>query len=170
MRKIRVCSVIFIGSIFLFLQVNGQSAKDYNQTATGIDIPVANSITGINVIRLQPVTDQVVHVTAINGTVFPAENSLMSVKPSAADVKFSVKSENGLVVLSTAALKVEVSIETGLITYKDGNGKIWLSQADIKQPALTPAIFNGEPAYQVSQIFNAQEYEAYYGLGQHQQG
>src|SRR5690606_11742895 len=70
----------------------------------------------------------------------------------------------------TAALKVEVSIETGLITYKDGNGKIWLSQADIKQPALTPAIFNGEPAYQVSQIFNAQENEAYYGLGQHQQG
>ncbi len=170
MRKIRVSSILFIGSILLFLNANGQTSKDYKSIATGIEIPIAHSLTGIKSIRLQPVTDQVIHIEAVNEGAFPEAHSLMSVKPFNAAIKFSVKAEAGLVVLSTNALKVEVSTATGLMTYKDTNGKILLSQSSVQQPALVPAVYDGEPSYQVSQVFNAQENEAYYGLGQHQQG
>ncbi|WP_432709024.1 TIM-barrel domain-containing protein [Pedobacter sp.] len=170
MCKIRVKSVILIGSIFFCLQVNGQQKEVYQQTSTGVEISVPNAITGVKKIRLQPVSDKIIHVTSISGKDFPAEKSLMSVKPSATDVKFSVKAENDVVVLSTPALKVQVSTTTGLITYLDQNNQLLLAQSKNVAPALLPKVYNGEPSYQVAQLFDAQDNEAYYGLGQHQQG
>ncbi|MBG6236439.1 alpha-D-xyloside xylohydrolase [Pedobacter sp. CAN_A7] len=170
MRKIRVKSVILFGSIFFCLQVNGQEKNVYQQTSSGVEISIPNSVTGVKKIRLQPVNDQIIHVTSISGKDFPADKSLMSVKPSSTNVKFSVQSENEVVVLSTAALKVQVSTKTGLITYLDQNNQLLLAQSKNAIPALLPKVYNGEPSFQVAQLFDAQENEAYYGLGQHQQG
>ena len=170
MRKIRVKSVILMGSIFFCLQLNGQEKTAYQQTPSGVEISIPHAITGVKKIRLQPVNDQIIHVTSISGKDFPAEKSLMSVKPSSTDVKFTVKAENDVVVLSTPALKVQVSTKTGLITYLDQNNQVLLAQSKNVIPALTPKVYNGEPSYQIAQLFDAQENEAYYGLGQHQQG
>ena len=170
MCKIRVKSVILIGSIFFCLHVNGQQKDVYQQTSTGVEISIPNSITGVKKIRLQPVNDKIIHVTSVSGKDFPAEKSLMSVKPSATDVKFSVKAENDVVVLSTPALKVQVSTKTGLITYLDQNNQLLLAQSKNVIPALLPKVYNGEPSFQIAQLFDAQDNEAYYGLGQHQQG
>jgi alpha-D-xyloside xylohydrolase len=170
MRKIRVKSVILIGSIFLCLHVNGQEKNVYQQTPTGVEISIPNSITGVKKIRLQPVNDKIIHVTSITGKDFPAEKSLMAVKPSSTNVKFSVTSENDLVVLSTLALKVQVSTKTGLVNYLDQNNQLLLAQSKNAIPALLPKVYNGETSFQVAQLFDAQDNEAYYGLGQHQQG
>jgi alpha-D-xyloside xylohydrolase len=170
MRKIGVISVIFIGSVLLNLKVNGQEKPGYVKTDSGIEVSVSHSLSGIKKIRLQPVSDQVIHITAIAANEFPAHQSLMSIQPSNAAVYFSATPLKNLVVLKTNALKVEVSTETGLITYRDLKDKLLLAQSKITDAALVPQLFNGEPSYQVSQLFEAQENEAYYGLGQHQQG
>jgi alpha-D-xyloside xylohydrolase len=162
--------MIFLGSFFFCLNAHAQQGQDYVKTASGIEVSVHHSLTGIKKIRLQPVSEQIIHVTAIATNDFPAERSLMSVKTSNPAAQFTANSENQLVTLKTGALKVEVSTETGLITYRDLNGTVLLAQSKIVEPALVPKVFNGEPSYQVSQIFDAQENEAYYGLGQHQQG
>jgi alpha-D-xyloside xylohydrolase len=170
MRKIRVKSVILIGSIFFCLHVNGQEKNVYQQTPTGVEISIPNSITGVKKIRLQPVNDKIIHVTSISGKDFPAEKSLMAVKASSTNVKFSVTSENDMVVLSTPALKVQVSTKTGLVNYLDQNNQVLLAQSKNAIPALSPKVYNGEPSFQIAQLFDAQDNEAYYGLGQHQQG
>ncbi len=169
MLKIRIASVIF-SSIFLCMNANGQEKESYLETGSGIEVPIKNSVTGIKKIRLQPVTDQIIHVTATSTNDFPADKSLMAVQSLNTKAKFTTGTDKDKVLLITAALKVEVSTESGLLTYHDLNGKLLLEQSKIPYRALVPEVFNGEPSYQVSQIFNTQENEAYYGLGQHQQG
>lgn len=169
MRKIRGSAVLFIGGFLLYVNVKGQ-VKDYKQTTSGIEIPIQHAASGIKKIKLQPVSDQIIHVTATATDQFPEEKSLMAIKLSDPDVKFRTTTVEDLVILSTASLKVEVSTKTGLITYRDANGNVLLAQTKIEGQALIPKVFNGEPSYQVAQLFDAQENEAYYGLGQHQQG
>jgi len=170
MRKSGICSVIFICGICLQLNVKAQEPGQYLKTNTGIDIQIRHSASGIRKIRLQPVSDKIIHVTAIAGNDFPVNRSLMAVAQSDAAVPFSAAELNGLIVLKTAALKVEVSPETGLISYRDARDKLILAQSKVPSIALVPKVFNGESSYQVSTLFDAQENEAYYGLGQHQQG
>lgn len=170
MRKTRVSYVTFICGILFYLNVSGQESHSFIQTGTGIDITVRNSASGIKKIRLQPVSDQIIHVTEIADTAFGSGKSLMAVKQFTPGIKFSAGTEHGLIVLRTAALRVEVSAENGTMTYFDRNGKLLLNQSAFAARSLVPKIFNGESSYQVSQYFDAQENEAYYGLGQHQQG
>ena len=170
MRKIRAISVIFIGNVLLCLYANGQEKINYTKTDSGIEIPIFHSLSGIKKIRLQPVSDQIIHVTAVAADDFPENKSLMSIKPANAGVHFSSSIVKDLVILKTNAIKVEVSLETGAITYRDLQDKLLLAQSKITDVALVPQLFNGEPSYRVSQLFDSQENEAYYGLGQHQQG
>jgi len=170
MRKIRVGSVIFICGLLFSARVGGQERKSYSKTPSGIEVSVTNSYSGIKKIKLQPISGQIIHVTESAADGFTEDHSLMSVQPSVSRPEFTVKEENGTVVLSTPSLQAEVVIATGLITYKDLKGNILLAQSKTPNLSLMPKIFNGEPSYQVSQVFDAQENEAYYGLGQHQQG
>ena len=170
MYKIRVSSVLFICGILLHTVVSGQESKSFLKTTTGIQIDIIHSISGIKKISLQPVSDQIIHVTQIAADDFSDDHSLMSVQQNNPKAIFSAKQEGNLVTLTTAALKVEVSAETGLITYYDHKGNLLLAQSKTSDIALVPKIFNGESSYQVSQLFDAQDNEAYFGLGQHQQG
>lgn len=169
MRKIWVCTVLFVGSTLLAVNTIGQ-VKNYERTLSGIVISIQDAASGIKKVKLQPISDQIIHVTGSATTQFPEDKSLMAIKLSNPDVKFTTTTEQDLVILSTSSLKVEVSTKTGAITYRDLNGKVLLGQTKSGGQALIPRIFNGEPSYQVSQLFDAQENEAYYGLGQHQQG
>ncbi|ATP57528.1 alpha-xylosidase [Pedobacter ginsengisoli] len=169
MQKIRVSSVMFIGSMLLYINVSGQ-VKDNAQTNSGIEIPIQHSASGIKKIKLQPLSDKIIHVTAIATEKFPDDKSLMAVKLSDDAVKFTTTKSPDQVTLSTSSLKVDVSTKTGLITYRDSSGKVLLAQTKNEGLSLIPKVFSGEPSYQVSQLFDAQENEAYYGLGQHQQG
>ena len=170
MRKIRVCSVIFTGVMVLCLNVNGQEKESYLKTASGTEITIKNSLTGIKKIRLQPIADQIIHVTAISVNEFPIDKSLMAIWPSKTAIPYTAKFENGSVIITTKTIKAEVSVETGIVTYRDLNNKLILTQSKTIEPALVPKVFNGESSYKISQVFDAQENEAYYGLGQHQQG
>ena len=170
MRKIRVCSVIFTGVMVLCLNVNGQEKESYLKNASGTEITIKNSLTGIKKIRLQPIADQIIHVTAISVNEFPIDKSLMAIWPSKTAIPYTAKFENGSVIITTKTIKAEVSVETGIVTYRDLNNKLILTQSKTIEPALVPKVFNGESSYKISQVFDAQENEAYYGLGQHQQG
>lgn len=169
MRKIRVNSVIFICAVCLYTHVSGQESKNFVRTGTGVEIDIRNSYSGIKKIRLEPVNDQIIHVTQISGPVFNTKPSLMAVWKKNTGQKFTVKEENGQVRLATGAVNVNVSLENGLISFHDDAGKLLLEQNQQMGAAMVPKVFNGESSYQITQLFNAADQEAYYGLGQHQQ-
>jgi alpha-D-xyloside xylohydrolase len=170
MRKLRPSHFLLISAAFLNYRANGQESGNYVKSSAGIEVTIRHSATGIKKIRLEPLTDQIIHVTEAGSGDFLPERSLMAIKQEPAHVRFAAADEQDRVMLRTDALQAEVSTLTGLITYRDLQGKLLLAQSEHATPALTPKVFNGEPSFQVTQLFNAQENEAYYGLGQHQQG
>jgi alpha-D-xyloside xylohydrolase len=170
MRKFRVSSVIFIAAVLLHFQAKAQDTESFIKTSRGIEVNIKPSFSGIKKIRIQPVSDQIIHVTATAINDFLPERSLMAIQQNNTAIKFTAKTEHEEVILSTASLQVAVSKVTGLVTYRDLQGKVLLAPSQHSVPALTPKVFSGEPSYQVTQLFGAQENEAYYGLGQHQQG
>ncbi|QNR86829.1 hypothetical protein H9N25_10785 [Pedobacter riviphilus] len=157
MQKIRVGTVIFIGSVLLQINVNGQ-VKDDVQTTSGVEIPIQNSASRIKKTKPQQVSDQII----------PDDRSLMAVKLSDAAVKFTT-TNTPEVALSASLLTVEVSTKAGLITYSVTKGKVLLAQTKTERLSLIHKVFNGEPSYRVFQPFDAQKNETPYGLGQHQQ-
>ncbi|AOM79418.1 TIM-barrel domain-containing protein [Pedobacter steynii] len=170
MYKIRVIAVIFIGTALLQLTVKGQETASYVKTNSGIEVYLPNSLTGIKKIRLEPVSDQVIHVIATEKAEFSPQRSLMAIAPANGSVAFTTVADQNRIILKTKALSVEVAMTTGLLTYRDAGNKILLKQSAVAEAALVPQVFGGSPSYRVAQVFDAQEEEAYYGLGQHQQG
>jgi alpha-D-xyloside xylohydrolase len=170
MYQFRASSAFLICGLLFSMNAGGQERKSYSKTVSGIEVVVATSNSGIKKIKIEPVTDKIIHVTAIASSVFDAEHSLMAVKPLAETAAFTVKEQRDQVILITNKLQAEVNTQTGLITYRDLQGNVLLAQSKVPGLSLVPKIFNGEPSYQVSQIFDTQDNEAYYGLGQHQQG
>src|SRR5690606_1586789 len=64
---------------------------------------------------------------------------------------------------------VKVSLKNGGVSFFDVNGKKILKELSNGRN-FNRNMYDGEPAYAVKQYFVSQPNEAYYGLGQHQQG
>lgn len=160
--------------ILLFAYVcnyaSAQEHKDFIQTTTGVDISIKNAFSGIKTIRLEPVTNKIIHITATSATEITPSKSLMAIRQNNSALAYTVIKDSENMVLTTSEISVTVNTETGFVTYKDKNGKLLLAQNKTAYQALVPKLYNGELSYQLTQIFDAQENEAYYGLGQHQQG
>lgn len=170
MRKIRVIAVIFIGTALLQLSAKGQETASYVKTSSGIEVYLPNSLTGIKKIRLEPVSDQVIHVIATDRPEFSPQKSLMAIDRTKGGIAFTTDADLNRVILKTKALSVEVAMTTGLLTYRDAENQVLLKQTAVAEQALLPQVFSGSASYRVTQVFDAREEEAYYGLGQHQQG
>ena len=164
-----VRTAIILLSALLCSSGYAQDTKEYLQTKTGIDIAISQSRWGIKTIRLQPVSSKIIHVIATPSTEFPADESLMAIRQNDPSVRYTVSRENDLLVLLTADLRTEVSLTDGAIVFKNKDGKVLLSQSKLPYQAMVSKTFNGTASYQLTQIFDAQQDEAYYGLGQHQQ-
>lgn len=119
-------------------------------------------------VRLEVVGDRIIHVTAIPAGGFDLPASLMAVK-TGGDTHFKVSSDAGHVRLKTAQLTAEVATATGAVQFLDKDGKLILAE----QPngrTFTPVTVDDKPFYAVRQQFTSPDDEAFYGLGQHQQG
>jgi alpha-D-xyloside xylohydrolase len=119
-------------------------------------------------VRVRPVTDNIIRVTA-----FPAEEqdlpaSLMAV-PSTTKVKFDTRQGRGEVVLETGALSARVSLTTGKVVFRDKNDTPIAEELDNGR-TLKPVQIEGKTYYELRQQFSSPADEAFYGLGQHQSG
>lgn len=73
------------------------------------------------------------------------------------------------VTLSTAALRARVDPKDGAVTFLDRDGRVLLAEAPGGK-TLEPATVQGERTFHVRARFAPADGEAFYGLGQHQDG
>jgi alpha-D-xyloside xylohydrolase len=83
--------------------------------------------------------------------------------------KWDVKSTATAVTLSTAKLRVTVSLADGAVTFADAAGRPILEEV-AGAHTLTPATVQGESTQNVRQVWRASAGESLYGLGQRQEG
>ena len=122
--------------------------------------------TGDGAVRLQVMTPEIVRVTVSPDGQFRDRPSLV-VLPQQGCRDFRLSKEADKVVLSTSALKVEVSKADGTLHFFKADGTPLASDG---RSGFTPIEVEGKKAWSTTVSYASTPDEAFYGLGQHQAG
>ena len=117
--------------------------------------------------------DDVIHVVAGPGNPTassPVQPWMLEAKKSCPGASFQLSQANEEAILTTAALKVELSLTRGNLAFSDIRGKSLLREGGNLPRTYEKAEVNGETTYHVTDRFNPSRVEGLYGLGQHQNG
>jgi alpha-D-xyloside xylohydrolase len=126
-----------------------------------------NNIQSTRLVRLEVISDKIIHVSATPATTFSSEKSLIIVPSLQMTDKYTVTTKGSMLTVSTSSLRVNVDKNSGVITFTDPNGKLILSES-ANGRSFKPITVEGTKGYSIFQSFNSPKEEAFYGLGQHQ--
>lgn len=146
--------------------------KPFFKTEDGVIIYPNEDYSGkTRAIRLQIITDNIIRVLASPHKEFPVQNSLITVYKKEALPKWDLVSEENTenVTLRTKSLTVIANLTTGSIIFYDATGKVILGEKKMGR-SFSESVSEGERTYAVNQIFETSPDDAWYGLGQHQDG
>ncbi|MBK7215344.1 MAG: DUF5110 domain-containing protein [Bacteroidales bacterium] len=166
MKKITLPGFIIL--VFAVL-ISACQFKPYELTDNGVLVRIRHK-NGSEETRLKidVVTDKIIHVKAINGKSFSSRESLMAVKDTLTPPKFSCTKEGEEVLLKTSALLVKVSLTTGEVRYFNESGKEILAEKKGGGKSFEEVTFDNDKGYSVRQEFESPADEAIYGLGENQ--
>ena len=145
--------------------------KQYSPTKNGIIVPVTDTVkNGAKLIRVVPVTDRIIRVSAVNSDSFPAVQSLMVEPQEFPAVKYETQESGDTLVLKTASLQVRISTKTGALVFCDSIGKPILNEIKDGGKTIEPVTIENKDLFTIRQQFESTSDEAFYGLGQQQEG
>jgi alpha-D-xyloside xylohydrolase len=121
-------------------------------------------------VRLQVITPNIIRVSASPEKTFSSTPSLVVNYKREKPATFTVTEGKGTARIKTEKLTAEVNLTTGAVQFFDATGKKLVAEKAVNGRQLKPAIHEGAPLYTVEQTFAASPNEAWYGLGQHQDG
>jgi alpha-D-xyloside xylohydrolase len=159
--------LLLIGLGLMSVRADAADASAYVRIADGIVVtPAAGAARKV---RLQVVSPAIVHVTAFPGNSLALPASLMAVRTGSSHVPFTVRKTPGAVELSTGKLIVVVRLSDGQVVFEDGNGNVITGEVPDGR-SFQPVTLHGARDYAIRQQFGSAPGEAFYGLGQHQEG
>ncbi|MCL6100237.1 MAG: DUF4968 domain-containing protein [Bacteroidetes bacterium] len=121
-------------------------------------------------LKIQVCTESIIRVVASPSDSLSTKPSLMVNVKEWKPVKWSLKEEGNLVEISTNKITVTVDTTNGRIEFYNSSGQLILKEIEGGGKIITPAEVMGHKTYHIQQIFNSPEDEAFYGLGQQQEG
>jgi alpha-D-xyloside xylohydrolase len=161
-------SLVYL-SLSMMIGLFGCGPKGYKKVDTGVVVtPSENQ--GTRKVKLEVVTDRIIHVIATPTDSFPTAPSLMRVALDEQPTKWEVTEAGDSITVSTAELKATVSLKTGEVSFYDSAGKLVTSEHDGGGRQFTPVDVRGQKSFSIRQIFDSPADEAFYGLGGHQNG
>jgi len=158
--------VIYFALLLLAFTACDNSA--WKQTENGIIVTIrpvdGNSSQKV---RLIVFNEKVIHVSA-TPTDFSKEQSLVVDPAVIAPVAWQVSEENGSVILKTESLHAYVNLNTGEVSFMEPGGNVLLKENKGGGKTFTAMEVDGISGYEIRQVFESPDDEAFYGLGQHQ--
>jgi alpha-D-xyloside xylohydrolase len=155
--------------MYLLITCACSQQPSYEKTTDGIIVHPTAATGGLKHIKIQVLTDKILNVIATPADTFSTFKSLMAL-PVEGKPEWTVKEEGDKAVLSTKALKAEVSFRTGEVIFLDHAGNILLAEQTGGGKKFQPDTVDGQQTYAISQVFESPASEAFYGLGGHQNG
>jgi alpha-D-xyloside xylohydrolase len=147
----------------------GREAANWQSTADGVIVDLGDA--EFRRVRLQVIDDGIVRVTATpQGDFTNLPDTLMVIADARAGT-FQAEQRDEVVVVQTGTLAAEISLETGAVQFRDAEGSLLLAEAERSLAPVTadPGVVDDD-SYAIRQQFLRGEDEAYYGLGQQQDG
>ena len=138
----------------------------HQTTANGLVATIQQGPT--KAVKLEVVTDDVIHVMASPTGSFKEDVNLIKDKKALPDPVFEVEKMGDTLLLRTATTRVYLLSSTGKIWFTDAAGNLLLSEVDEAGKSYTPITVDEQSGYSFRQVFQENPGEALYGLGQHQ--
>lgn len=153
-------TILVVASILLSLNIMA-----YEKIHNGIIIHPTNNQS--KSVRLEVVTDKIIRVSATANEAFSGEESLMII-PVDQQITWDVTEDNNLINLNTSSITASVNKITGEVIFKDKMGKVILQENTGGGKFFQKFKDKKRKEYSIQQIFESDDDEAFYGLGQHQ--
>jgi alpha-D-xyloside xylohydrolase len=155
-----------IAEIFFFFVFNVNIHAQVEKLDDGVLIHLQG--TNAKAVKLEVISDRIIHVITSPVESIEEDTSLMVIAGNR-KTEWSVDTKNNETRLSTGLIKVIVELSSGRIKFHDLKGQPLLEE-DKGGSSFTSTTIDGGPSWQIKQTFLSATDEAFYGLGQHQQG
>lgn len=166
MKKLKVAiHLSLISLVFLAFTACNTS---YKKLSDGIQLKISDNTGNIQSLRLQVMNEKIIRVSAVPGTSFPEDKSLMLVDTAARKTAFEVAEIGDTVLLKTSEVWACVLKTTGEVIFKDKNGKIILAEKHGGGKTFYTDTIDEKTYYEVGQQFENIDDEGLYGLGANQ--
>lgn len=143
----------------------------YIQTKDGVIVFTDPVFTGTsNAVKLEVVSDNIIRVTAAPDKKNVSTESLVVVHNKRSDIVWNIVPSKDKLTLKTKTLTAIINLKTGVVSFWDTNGKKIVDEKPIAGRSFQPAVFDGKRYYNLTQTFQTTSDDAWYGLGQHQDG
>ncbi|PRY10720.1 alpha-D-xyloside xylohydrolase [Pontibacter ummariensis] len=167
----RVKGLVYLLLFFMLSSFDGPSIKSYKKLDDGVVIELQKEKSGDPLyLKLQVVSDDIIHVSSTPINSFAGDPSLMVIKEGKKTKGWTVAENKDGLVLETKSLQARVSANTGEVTFLDKAGNVILQESNGGYQTFKPVTFGKEKGYALQKKFKAAQDEAFYGLGQHQTG
>jgi len=141
----------------------------YLKTEDGLIVHIRNQSSKDNYsVRLQVISDKIIHVSAIPGDKFVDDKSLIVLDTLTPKSNFTVSEQGDTIILKTALLHALVLKSSGEVTFTDTTGKVILAEKRGGGKTYEPIVIDNTNYLAVRQQFESQPDEALYGLGGNQ--
>jgi alpha-D-xyloside xylohydrolase len=137
----------------------------FTPEADGVMLPL-----GPNLLKLQVCGERILRVLYAPERSFFARDSLMTHGMPCRAVPWELRADERRIEVATAAVTARVSLPNGRLTFVDRDGRILLAERQGGGRTLTPARVQDEETLHLRAEFEPTAGEAFYGLGQHQNG
>jgi alpha-D-xyloside xylohydrolase len=162
--------LLFLTCLLLSDLVFAQSDPRFERIPGGVIIyPALESKDQPKAIRILLINDQTIRITASPTREFNDMKSLITIVNAVQAGDVEVVSGKDAVSFQTKKLAAIADLFTGRIIFYDENGKVILSEKKSGRQ-IKAAVAEGERTYEISQQFSTTSDDAWYGLGQHQDG
>jgi alpha-D-xyloside xylohydrolase len=162
---------ITVAFVFLFF-LNGVTAQKVKveKLDDGVIVYFLNaSANTAKAIQLQVLSEKIIHVNASPVIPVKKDTSLMLVEMNKKAVKWSLSQTKDELIVATSFIKAFVSLFSGAVYFTDLKGnKLLKEKKDGRN--FTPVSIDAGASWHITQSFFSPGDEAFYGLGQHQQG
>lgn len=167
--RMKIC-LLLLGLIFVAPILSAQK-PGVLKTPAGIIIYTDSLITGKKrAVKVDVVADNIIHISAFPSAEIKAFESLILADSKKDITKWSFNEDQHAVHLKTKKLIISVNLKSGAVSFADNYGKKILQEEQINGREFTPGVAGGKAIYQLKQTFQTTKDDAYYGLGQHQDG
>jgi alpha-D-xyloside xylohydrolase len=152
----------------IFLLASCSSKNSYIKLNDGVLLRLPDS-RDARTIKVEVINDRIIHVLATPNDSLPSDTSLMVLRNAKQPTKWELKEEEDKLTLKTALIQAVVERNTGKVSFADLEGKPILTEKSNGR-TFNHWHLDGDETYKVRQVFESPDDEAFYGLGQHQEG
>jgi alpha-D-xyloside xylohydrolase len=164
MTLTRAAAAWLLGGVWL-----SASAATVEKTASGVIVRPGSG--PVREVRLEVMGENIIHVVKLDAEGKRLTPSLMTVAAPCACPFTMTRKERGpqgpTLTLNAGKVAATVVLGTGQLRFTDASGAVFLRQ---DAEALTPTRVGDQSALSIKESFNHGTRDAFYGLGQHQNG